>query len=65
MVVVPTSGLHFSVTASRIFPTLNVAAHLKTLFLSVNFIAHPAVTLRSIFFVEFVEYPLLGCARCF
>jgi len=37
-----------SVTASRIFPTLNVTAHLKTLFCyREEFITHPAATLRA------------------
>ena len=47
-VVVPTCGLRFSVTASRIFVTLNVTAHLKPLFgYREKFIAHPAATLRT------------------
>ena len=50
-VVVPTCGMQMwlgSVTASRIFPTLNVTAHLKTLFCyRKKFIAHPATTLRA------------------
>jgi len=38
----------FSVTASRIFPTLNVTADLQTLFCyRKKFIAHPAATLRA------------------
>ena len=51
LVVVPTARPpknFFSVTASRIFPTLNVTAHLKTLFCyRKKFIAHPATTLNT------------------
>ena len=50
LVVVPTCGMQMwlgLVIASRIFPTLNITAHLKTPFCyREEFIAHPATTLR-------------------